>query len=236
MKRFARNLRHRFGLAQRTVSVRTEIPWHWRIFWICILLCAGFGIGYLRYANTSAAQLRDEVQRLSQENTQLHSQSIHVERQQQVTQVAQTDLSKDMAALQEENVQLKEDLEFYKSILEDSAGVAAVKIHSIKITHGSIAGDFNFRILLIQSGKHDKSVQGSLKLQLLGTQNGSPAAIPITESTGDRGSFKINFKYYQPVEGSFTVPANFVPSEVQAKLFQFGSSEPKLTQSATLPQ
>ncbi len=236
MKRLFRSLRHRFGIAQRNVSVRTEIPWHWRMFWVCILLFAGFSIGYMRYANTSTTQLRDEVQKLSQENTRLHSQSIHVERQQQVTQVAQTDLAKDMTLLQEENVQLKEDLEFYKSILEDSAGVAAVKIHSIKITHGTRAGDYNFRILLIQSGKHDKSVQGNLKLQLVGTQDGKPTVIPITESTGDRGSFKINFKYYQPVEGSFTVPANLSASEMQARLFQFGSSEPKLTQSATLPQ
>lgn len=236
MKRIIRSLRHRFGIAQRNVSVRTSIPLHWRIFWVCILLGAGYGIGYMRYADTSTTKLRDEVQRLEQENTELHNQSIHVERQQQVTQVAQKDLSKDMALLQEENVQLKEDLEFYKSILEDSAGVAAVKIHSIKITHGSKPGDYNFRILLIQSGKHDKSVQGGLKLQLTGTRDGNPVVIPINESAGDRGSFKINFKYYQPVEGSFTVPANLSAAEVQAKLFQLGSSEPKLTQSAALPQ
>ena len=150
--------------------------------------------------------------------------------------MAQKDLSKDMAALQEENVKLKEDLEFYKSILEDSAGVGTVKIHSMKIMHGLRPGDYNFRILLIQSGKHDKSVQGSLKLQVTGSQDGKMLVIPVTESTGDRGSFKINFKYYQPVEGAFTVPVNLSAPEMQARLFQLGYSEPKLTQSAPLPQ
>ena len=236
MKRLIRNLRNRFGIVQRHVAVRTEIPLHWRVFWVCVLLAAGFSMGYLRYAKTNTTQLQAEVQRLTEENSQLHSESIHVERQQQVTQVAQKDLSKDMTSLQEENTKLKEDVAFYKSILEDSSRTAAVKIHSFKVTHSGTPNEYNFHILVIQSGKHDKSVQGSLKLQIMGTKDGKPANVPITETTGDRGSFKINFKYYQPIEGTFTVPANISATEVQASLFQFGSSEPKLTQSTALPQ
>jgi hypothetical protein len=150
--------------------------------------------------------------------------------------VEQKDLAKDLTALQEENVRLKEDIGFYKSILEDSSSVGVVKLHSFKVSKASSPGEYQFRILLIQSGKHDKSVQGRLQLELTGTQDGKPVTQIIAAGTQPKGSFKINFKYYQPIEGGFSVPDNLVITGVQAKFFQTGFSEPKLTQSASMPQ
>lgn len=235
MKNLTRALRLRFGISAQNVAVRVELPWYWRVFWAIVLVGLGFGLGYWRYASDSTVQLRDDVQRLEQENRQLRTQSIHVESQQQVTQVAQKDLAKDIAVLQEENVQLKEDIGFYKSILEDSSSVAVVKFHSIKVTKSSKAGEYLFRILLIQSGRHDKSVQGRLQLEMNGTENGKPVTKIIAAGTEPKGSFKINFKYYQPVEGSFTVPDKMTVTDMQAKFFQTGFSDVKLTQTATLP-
>lgn len=235
MSYLVRELRHRFGIAARGVAVRAAIPWYMRLLLILMLVTCGFLIGYWRYSGEGAAQLREQIARLTEENRQLRTQSIHVESQKQVTQVAQKDLANDMATLQEENVKLKEDVAFYKNILEDSSSVALVKVHSFKITKSVRPGEYDFRLLLIQSGRHDKSVQGLLQMTLNGNQDSKPVAIPINPAVGVKG-FKINFKYYQPVEGSFTVPANLAVTGLQAKFFQAGSSEPKLTDSATLPQ
>jgi hypothetical protein len=235
MKNLTRAFRLRFGASAQTVAVRVEMPWYWRVFLAVVLAGLGYGFGYWRYASDSTTQLRDDVQRLEQENRQLRTQSIHVESQQQVTQVAQKDLAKDLTVLQEENVQLKEDIGFYKSILEDSSSVGVVKLHSFKVSKSGNPAEYQFRILLIQSGKHDKSVQGRLQLELTGTQDGKPVTQIIAAGTQPKGSFKINFKYYQPIEGSFTVPVQLTVTEVQAKFFQTGFSEPKLTQTASLP-
>lgn len=234
MSYLARELRYRFGIATRGVAVRAAIPWYMRLLLVVMLIGCGFLIGYWQYSGEGAAQLRDQVARLTDENQQLRTQSIHVESEKQVTQVAQKDLANEMAALQEENVKLKEDVAFYKNILEDSSSVALVKAHSFKITKSVRPGEYDFRLLLIQSGRHDKSVQGLLQMTLNGNQDGKPVAIAINPP-GAKG-FKINFKYYQPVEGSFALPANFAATGLQAKFFQAGSSEPKLTDSATLPQ
>lgn len=234
MNYLARELRHRFGIAARGVAVRAAIPWYLQLLLILILVICGFLIGYWRYSSDSTVQLRDQVDRLTEENRQLRTQSIHVESQKQVTQVAQKNLASDMAALQEENVKLKEDIAFYKNILEDSSNVGVVKVHSFKITKSVRPGEYDYRILLIQSGKHDKSVQGSLQMTLSGVQDNKQISLPVNASVGVR-SFKINFKYYQPVEGSFIVPANQTATVLQAKLYQAGSLEPKLSESATLP-
>lgn len=235
MKRIARLLRRHFGASYRSVAVRTAIPWYGRLLIVFLLVLLGYFIGYARYSGDGVAQLRDRISQLSEENRNLRTQSIHVESQKQVTQVTQNDLAKDMAALQEENGKLKEDVEFYKSILEGGSSVGVVKLHSFKISKSIRPGEYDFRLLLIQSGKHDKSVQGSLQLLLTGIQDGKEISIPVNSDAGGRG-FKINFKYYQPVEGSFSIPAQASISSVQAKLFTLGSSEPKLTQSVQLPQ
>jgi hypothetical protein len=234
MRRLARMLKRHFGPTAPHVSVRVEIPWYWRFFWAVFLLCAGFSIGFWRYAREGTSDLRDEIERLDQENKVLRTQAIHVERQQQVTTVAQGDLAKDLTVLQEENVRLKEDVTFYKSILEESAGVAVVKLHSFKVTRGEKPGEYRYRLLLIQSGKHDKNVQGSLQLALLGTQEGRPVTQALSGGTNSQRGGKINFKYYQPLEGSFTVPGHMSAESLQAKFFQAGSAEPKLTQVVSL--
>lgn len=233
MRRLSRTLQRHFGPAADHVAVRVEVAWYWRVFWAILLLLSGFFVGYWRYASGNTATLHGEIARLEQENKALRTQAIHVERQQQVNTVAQKDLSKDLAALQEENVRLKEDVAFYKSILEESPGVSVVKIHSFKVTQGTRPGEYLYRLLLIQSGRHDKNVQGSLQLTLVGTQGDKPATHAVLGSASQGGG-KVNFKYYQPIEGSFTLPAQMTAQSLQAKFFQAGSAEPKLTQVAPL--
>lgn len=223
-----------FGPTAPYVSVRAEIPWYWRFFWIVFLLCAGFSIGYWRYAREGTFVWRYEIERLERENKVLRTRAIPVERQLQVTTVAQGDLAKDLAALQGENVRLKEDVTFYKSILEDSTGVAVVKLHSFKVTRGDQPGEYRYRLLLIQSGKHDKNVQGSVQLTVLGKQEGKPVTQLVTGGTNSQRGGKVNFKYYQPLEGSFTLPGHMSAESLQAKFFQAGSAEPKLTQVVSL--
>jgi hypothetical protein len=229
MRRIKRWIKQHFGPAAPHVAVRPEIAWYWRVFWALMLVILGFSAGYWRYGRGSAASMREQLALLEQENKQLRTQAIHVERLQQVNTVAQSDLSKDLTSLQEENVRLKEDVAFYKSILEESAGVAVVKLHSFKVTAGSQPGQYQYRLLLIQSGRHDKNVQGNLQLTLAGVQNGKPVSQPLTQHNG-----KVNFKYYQPMEGSFSVPRGMTAQELQAKFFQAGSNEPKLTQTVLL--
>lgn len=233
MRRLVRTLKRHFGPAAPHVAVRTELPWYWRFFWVVLLVSAGFSIGYWRYAGGNAASFREDIAKLEQENKLLRTQAIHVERQQQVTTVAQGDLAKDLASLQEENVRLKEDVTFYKSILEESSGVAVVKLHSFKVSHGDRPGEYQYRLLLVQSGKHDRNVQGNLQLTLVGSQDGKPVTQVVVGGKMQQGG-KVNFKYYQPLEGSFTVPEKLTAQSLQAKFFQAGSAEPKLAQEVSL--
>ncbi|MCX7626873.1 MAG: hypothetical protein N2Z69_00425 [Methylophilaceae bacterium] len=234
MRRIVRWFKRHLGPAAIEVTVRRRLPWYWHLGWAAMLIMLGFAIGYWRYAGGSTTFLREEIARLERENKMLRTQAIHVEKQQQVTSVAQNDLANTLALLQEENVRLKEDVTFYKSILEESPGVATVKLHSFKVTRGSRPGEYQYRLLLIQSGRHDRNVQGGLQLILVGSQDGKPVTRVVLGGQPQQGG-KINFKYYQPIEGHFSVPESMVAQSLQAKFFPSGSSVAKLTQEVPLP-
>jgi len=52
------------------------------------------------------------------------------------------------------------------------------------------------------------------------------------ENDKDGRGFKLNFRFYQRIEGTFRVAPNAVVKSMQVRVFESGSSEPKLTQTA----
>ena len=227
MKKLLRTLRRHFGITAQHVAVRSELPWYWKsVVWL-ILLGVGYGIGYLQFADADARSLASTISRLDQENHALQARLVHAERQTQVDRAAQANLAKEMTLLQDEDMRLKEEIAFYKSILAENSSSGVAKLHSVKLSKGTRSGDYQYRILLVQSGRHDKNVQGNLRLSINGKQ--------LAETVGPEKGIKINFKYYQRIEGSFTLADDLSGKVLQVQFFETGNSQPKLTQNISLP-
>ena len=115
MKPVRRRIRRHFGLTAKQVAVRSKRPWYlqWSITAVYIVL--GYSLAYWQFSSG-----RDDYQKLQQatlENQSLHTKIIQVERQLQIEQAAQTNLAKELNAVQDENMHIKEDLLFYKNML-----------------------------------------------------------------------------------------------------------------------
>lgn len=200
-----------------------------------VLVLLGYIFGYWQFAAGDLNTLTSHVQQLTLENQSLQAKIVHHERQLQVEQAAQANLAKEMAALQEEDMRIKEDIEFYKSILKVTPGATGeLKLHSFKLTRGDMANEYNYNILLMQSGKHDRLVQGQLNLLLSGTRAGQLVTLPIGGSPAAEG-IKINFKYYQRVEGSFVIPDDVAGQTLEARFVAAGATQPYITKKMDLP-
>jgi len=234
MKKLVRALKKHFGVTAPHVAVRTEIPWYWRAVWFVVLVMIGYSIGYWRFASNNANILAEDVQHLRAENKVLQEKSVYAERQQQVEHAAQSNLAREMATLQDESLRLKEDLAFYKSIMVEGAGTGVLKINTFKVTKGTHDSEYQYTILLVQSGKHDKTIQGSLQLVLNGTQSGKSVELVVSEAQPSLKGVKVNFRYYQRIEGKFNVPAQMVGQTLQARFFEPGLAQPKFTQTVNL--
>ncbi len=116
MKPVRRKIRKHYGLAAKKVAVRSQRPWYYRWVLGSIILLSGYGVAYWQYA-AGGQSLVDKLQRALQENQQLQTKIIQVERQIQIERAAQANLNQELNRVQDENMKTQEDLLFYKNMV-----------------------------------------------------------------------------------------------------------------------
>lgn len=225
MRRTFRRLKERHGVAARRVAVRAQKPWYWRALAVCILLVLGYALGAWHFASSKGWPFLPA----SEQDKVLLAQLVLAERQLQIERAAQQGMQKEMAALQDEVMRLKEDVAFYNSILSESGASGVVNLHSVKVDRGEQAGEYRYRILLVQSGRHDKTVQGVLRLTLQGSEGGKSVVRDVA-LPGQQQGMAVKFKYYQRIDGKFTVPAGLQAPALLVEFNETGGKQPKLNQ------
>lgn len=116
MKPVRRRIRRHFGLTAKQVAVRSKRPWYFQWSLGVVLVAVGYGLAYWLYASGSE-NLHGKLSRITLENQALNTKIIQVERQLQIEQVAQSNLTAELNKLQDENMHVKQDLMFYKNML-----------------------------------------------------------------------------------------------------------------------
>lgn len=114
MKPVRRRIRRHFGLTAKQVAVRSKRPWYfqWSITFLYVVI--GYAIAYWQFAG--AEDVHQRLKQTALENQNLHTRIIQVERQLQIEQAAQTNLTQELNKVQDENMHIKQDLVFYKNM------------------------------------------------------------------------------------------------------------------------
>ena len=248
-KRFAK-LRQRFGIAAPKVSVRTHVPWYLRWLGLAVMLAfsaalavwmydagrqfAGFDRGEVEQELSSA---RSELAKLREELERLRAIANAADSKVSIERTAQQKLAQQARGLEQDNARLREELAIFESMLSaDTASVAPLSVLRFKVEPDMLPGEFRYRVLLLASGpRRGKDFQGRLELVVSLTEGGRGAMITVPgQGQADSAPFRLAFKHFQRVDGTFRVaPAAKVVS-VQVRIYETGSTEPKVTRSVTL--
>jgi hypothetical protein len=248
-KRFWK-LRQRFGIAAPKVSVRTHVPWYLRWLGIAVMLAFSAALAVWMYdagrrfagfdrseveqelsaARGELGKMRDELERLRAIANAADSKvSIERTAQQKVAQQART--------LGEDNARLREELAIFESMLSsETASAAPLSILRFKAERDVIPGEYRYRVLLLASGpRRGREFQGRLELVVNLTEGGHSAMITVPgQGESDSSTFRLAFKHFQRVEGTFRVNPKARVVSVQMRVYEAGSMEPKITRSVTL--
>ena len=248
-KRFAK-LRQRFGIAAPKVSVRTHVPWYLRWLGFAVMLAFSAALAVWMYdagrrfagfdrseveqelsaARSELAKLRGELERLRAIANAADSK-VSIER------TAQQNLAQQARNLEQENARLREELAIFESMLSsETASAAPLSVLRFKVDPETLPGEYRYRVLLLASGpRRGKEFQGRIELVVNLTEAGRSAIIMVPgQGQSDSASFRLAFKHFQRVDGTFRVaPAAKVVS-VQVRIYETGSVEPKVTRSVTL--
>ena len=243
-------LRQRFGIAAPKVAVRTHVPWYLRWLGIAVLLAfsaalaawmydagrrfAGFDRSVVEHelagARHELGSVRDELERL-RAVANASGSKLSIER------TAQQKLAQQIRGLEQENARLREELAIFESMLSsDTAQAAPLSVLRFKVEPEVIPGEYRYRVLLLASGpRRGREFEGRLELVVSLTEAGRSAMITVPgPGKSESVAFRLTFKHFQRVEGTFRVSPKAKVGSVQVRVYEGSAGEPKVTQSVTL--
>lgn len=232
------------------MAVRTHLGWPWRAVLVAGLVTIvagmwwwGFDFGQIlggfnrQETEAKVALLQAEAAQLRAETALLRAKSSRLETELAMTQGAQSTLSKQAGELLNENSQLKEELVFLQKLVADSNKQVGLSIQRFAVER--VRDDmFRYSMLVVRGGNPTAEFAGTVSLQLTLQQTAAgntpmrPIMLTLPDDQPDTAPpLKLKFKYYQRVEGAFSVPPGAQLKTVTARAFEDGQSNPRATQS-----
>lgn len=164
-------------------------------------------------------------QRLVAANARLEERVAILERSMQIGAKAQDDVRVHLTGLQEEILDLKEEVAFYRSIAE-SGRPRGLAIQSFNVRHDSDEDDaYRYRLVLTGDMKNDKVISGTVNFFVAGEQRGRLRQLSLAE-VSDASSREISFqlKYFQKLKGRLRLPEDFIPHRVFVQVTASGET------------
>lgn len=245
-----KKLRQRFGISAPRVAVRTHVPWYLRWFLLAVLLAfsvapaawmydagrrfAGFDRGEVQ---GELAGMRRELESTREELAKLRAIANAADSKMSIERTAQVRLGQQIRVLEQDNARLREDLAIFENMLSVEARSAqALNIQRFKVEPDGLPGEYRYRMLLLTGNRRDRGeFQGRLELLVGVRQEGGNAIILIPDrAAADGPAFKLSFRNFFRVEGTFRVDPKVRVGTVQVRIFETGATQAKATQSVTL--
>ena len=232
------------------IIIAQHRPWR---RWIIIgsvsaaVLLGGWGLYSYTRAHTvsdfESAQLerdrlhndnRDLSQKLRaalSENQQLKDQAAYLSRSQQIDDSACSAVKLSLASMQAESADLREQLSFYRGIVSPAESQAGVRVFEFKVysplAKDAAAGVYKYDLVLIQSVRHDKRVDGDLSVSFEGFHGGTKQSLKLADlATDGNKNLVFSFKYFEEFSGSFRFPEGFKP--LRATVTVQGDGSPRI--------
>ena len=186
-----------------------------------ILAAVLFGAGLLtgRYSALSQGTAARAAE-LAQDNDELQNQLAILQRDRQVSQIADRVLQKKLAERVEEIRSLRADQAFYSKLVGADAQPGGLAVHGVKLTPLAKTHAWNFTVTLTHSAEGAKEIQGSLSLVVEGVRADKLTTLDWPALAGpDAGDgLPFDFKYFQQVQGTLMLPADFTPNRVRVEV------------------
>lgn len=242
-----RRVKRSFSISAPKLAVRLHIPWYLRWSMTAPFVLAALGLAWWAYgsglelagfhrgeAQKELTSLREQVARLGVENTQLSSQVAQYERQIQIEQASNQEISRQLKNLSDENAGLQEDLAFFQNLTATRGKEGELAVHRLKLERDKMPGEYHLRLLLVQSGQRAKEFNGGYQLVATVLKDGQRTTYLFPQDASENAQFQLSFKYYRRIEQSIQLPQDTQLEGIQVRIFEQGASEPRVRQSVDL--
>lgn len=214
-----RRLLRQLSFDTSPMTLRRRWPWPLRFFaWVValgllaltavLIYDAGRPSGPLKQwaAERESTDLQEELNDVRAERDSLRSAALSMESKLAIERAAQQQLASQVLQLEKERARLKEELAFFESFLPAAHKAQGISIRNARLQTDSQSGQLRYKLLVVQEGRAALEFNGSLQLQVTLAQPDGKSKIVLPEVGADDAGFRLNFKHYQRVEGSWPIP------------------------------
>lgn len=172
--------------------------------------------GYdVRAADAYRAELLQNIADERARVRELRENQAVLERSSQIEKESYRQLEGAVANLQQEILELKEELAFYRGIVSPKDGSRGLKLQDFDMTRGINDRHWRYKLVLTQVLNNDRLATGSIALEISGVRDGQPSRFGLKDlSEGDIDELTFRFKYFQDFEGDLVLPDGFEPGQV----------------------
>ena len=190
---------------------------------------AGFDYGVIKTAHDNMQQ---QLYKIDQENTKLRENNAVLEQAAVIDKKAYNDVNGSIKRLQNEILELKEQVAFYRGIVSPIKTATGLNITSFKLNKLGEESGYHFKLVLTQVKQNNRVIRGKANILIDGLQNGEPKQLDVATLMGkSKPDMNLKFKYFQTIEGDMVLPEGFVPSSVLVDLKPSASGQDSISQT-----
>ncbi|NBU25339.1 MAG: hypothetical protein EBS39_06935 [Gammaproteobacteria bacterium] len=126
------------------------------------------------------------------------------------------EVSRTIGELQAEVARQRQQLDLYRGVVTGgSPATASVAIRRLQLAPSARPGGHLLRIALARTGRPEREVAGTVKVDIEGSRNGRQLRLGLQETTSARAAqLTYRFLYFENLEVEIALPAGFRPERV----------------------
>ena len=162
--------------------------------------------------------LQSQLEESQAEIIETERRATMLKRSSQIDVDASEQIKDTLAQAQDEVLELKKELSFYKSIVAPEQGGRSLAIQTVQLRKNE-NGDYHYKVMVSQRGRNDKLARGTVSVRIKGTKKGKAVTYSLSDVSKDvKTPMKFGFKYFQKFEGVMNLPAAFEPESLHVKV------------------
>jgi hypothetical protein len=187
------------------------------ILLIALCIYSGYRVGnfYHGYQIKTLSQQKMRLDNLYEKHVEQNSRINTLEVELEVERMANRRSQTLLKSMEEQHYQVKKELAFYEKIMAPEKTADGLVIDRMSVYPTGSPHHFRFQIVLVQQLLRKRFVKGYVALTLAGSLANKPSQLELSAiSTLSQKDLSFSFKYFQIIEGEFTLPENFLPEKI----------------------
>jgi hypothetical protein len=158
------------------------------------------------------------IRELTAENARLRNELAAADVGRRVDRESYKLVQRSLGDMQSQIARLSQDLSFYRGLVQPDS-LVHVKVQQMQIVPDT-AGKFHIKFVLMQTGKPDNNVAGTLAIVIDGLAGGKPQSLKFGDvSVARYATLAYSFRYFQDYDEAVQLPPGFEPTRIGVELF-----------------